>query len=64
MQIESRVVMSDQDNSEIRPEVRTFVAKAVSPCLREARQQDKTDSIIAWAGNCGCTCLCPNPPPN
>jgi hypothetical protein len=42
--------------------VRTFVPKAASPCLQEARRHAASDSAIAWAGNCGCTCLCPNPP--
>ncbi len=62
MQAEEKMVVSGQDDFEVRPEVRVFTPKAASPCLQEARQHVASDSVIAWVGNCGCTCLCPNPP--
>lgn len=46
------------------PEVCSFSPKSASPCLQEARQAAADDPTTKWAGNCGCTCLCPNPPPN
>ena len=62
MQVEGKIIKVSRDDSEIRPEVRAFTPKAASPCLQEARQHAKDNSTIAWAGNCGCTCLCPTPP--
>jgi len=46
-------------NSE--PKLRTFAPQASSPCLQEARKSG-SNITSTWVGNCGCTCLCPNPP--
>lgn len=62
MQIERRTAMTGRNDFKIRPEVRNFAPKAASPCLQEARQHVKDSSVMAWKGNCGCTCLCPTPP--
>ena len=45
-----------------RPEMRSFTPKAASPCLQQARRESQFGATTSWRGNCGCTCLCPNPP--
>lgn len=45
-----------------RPELRTFMPRAASPCLQEVRRQAKVSATTNWVGNCGCTCLCPGGP--
>jgi len=59
---ESRNFAPSAVNSKEVPESRNFAPSAVSPCLQKARQQNKNSITTSWVGNCGCTCLCPNPP--
>jgi len=59
MERDDGVMQANEVNREVGPELRTFAPKATSPCLQKARQA----SVVSnWVGNCGCTCLCPNPP--
>lgn len=37
-------------------EVAVFEQHATAPC---SEQLSKDDAERSWAGNCGCTCLCP-----
>lgn len=50
----------NRSGGKARPELRIFTPKASTPCLRAARRQKRAS--MGWVGNCGCTCLCPNPP--
>jgi hypothetical protein len=40
-------------------DVKVFEQRATSPCSQAAGDEDVN---YKWAGNCGCTCLCPVPP--